>query len=94
VPASLRDLRLLLDDFVDGAPLWDFWNSFVEHGETFDADAALSPAGRRLYDEVYELVYLSVPDAAVTGDDGHTRERALRERLRDVRFETADGRQA
>lgn len=94
---TLRDLRLLLDDFVDGAPFWPFWNAFVEHGETFDADVLLSPAGRQQYDALYELVYLGVGDPV--DEDGNPArgaagdaERALRERVAPVRLEAADGR--
>ena len=92
--SSLRDLRLLLDDFIAGAPFWPFWNSFMEHMEAFVPEDFLSPAGQRTYDEVYELVYMGAPDpvSAAARDDGVVGEGELRERLRRVRLETIDGR--
>ena len=58
-------MGIMTTAFVDGAELWPFWNAFVEHAETFDAEALLSATGRRTYDEVYELVYASVLVASV-----------------------------
>ena len=92
--SSLNDLRLLLDDFVDGAPFWPFWNAFMDHLEDFEPERALSPAGQRAYDELYDLVYMGAPDPVSAADraDGVIGERELRERLRHVRLEAADGR--
>ena len=94
VASTLRDLRLLLDDFVGGAPFRAFWNTFMEHMETFAPEAELSPAGQRAYDDLYELVYMGAADPVSPDEraDGIIGEGELRERLRHVRLETADGR--
>lgn len=90
--STLADLRLLLDDFVAGAPLWPFWNAFMEHMERFEPERALSPAGQRTYDELYELVYASVPDPVSAADraDGIIGEAELRERVGRILLEAAD----
>jgi len=94
VASSVRELRRLLDDFVDGAPFLAFWNSFMEHMEEFEPEAELSPAGQAAYDALYDLVYMGAEDpvSAAERADGVIGEDELRERLRHVRLETAGGR--
>lgn len=94
--SSVRELRRLLDDFVDGAPFLAFWNAFMEHMEEFEPEAELSPAGQAAYDALYALVYGAVEDpvSATERAEGVVGADALRERIRDVRLETAAGRMA
>ena len=87
---SLHDLRLLLDDFADGAPYLAFWNAFVEHAEDFAPDAELTPAGRLAYRELYDLVYASSADPVSPAQraQGVVGEAELRDRLRAVRLDS------
>lgn len=93
---SLRDLRRLLDDYVDGAPFWPFWNSFMEHMETFEPERVLSPTGQAAYDDLYEQVYMAGPGPITPGDRaaGLIDAEELRDRIRSIRLESADGRLA
>jgi hypothetical protein len=92
--SSVADLQRLLDDFLDGAPFWPFWNAFMEHLEGFEPERKLSPAGQRAYDELYDLVYMGAPDPVPAGDRavGVIGEAELRERLRGIRLEGSDER--
>ena len=65
----------------------------MEHLEAFDPEHELSPAGQRAYDDMYELVYMGAPDPVAQEDRavGVIGAAELRERLRRVRLEAADG---
>ena len=91
--SSLRALRLLLDDFVAGAPFWPFWNAFMEHLETFRPEELLSPESRVAYDELQELVYMAAPDPVPPAEraDGIIGADELRRRIRAIRLVSADG---
>ena len=90
---SVHELRLLLDDFVGGAPYLAFWNAFVEHAEDFAPEAELSPAGQLEYRALYDLVYESGADPISPAQraEGIVGEAELRDRLRAVRLETSGG---
>lgn len=92
--SSVRDLRVLLDGFVAGAPFMTFWKAFMEHMEEFEPESELSIAGQRAYDDLYEIVYLGAanPVSAAARSDGIIPEGELRERISQVRLETADRR--
>jgi hypothetical protein len=94
MPSTVHELRLLLDDFADGAPVMAFWNAFMEHMETFVPEEQLSPAGREEYARLCALVYQGAADpvSPAARAAGAVGEGELRERLRGVRLETPDGR--
>jgi hypothetical protein len=94
IDPPLAELRRLLDDFADGAPFWPFWIAFMDNLDDFRPDRVLSPAGRAAYEAVCDLVYTAVPDPVAPADRtaGVIGESELRERLRDVRLESAAGR--
>jgi hypothetical protein len=94
VASTLGDLRVLLDDFVAGAPFMPFWSAFMEHMDGFEPERELSSAGQQAYDDLYELVYMGAanPVSAADRADGIIPEDELRERIRLIRLEPADGR--
>ena len=85
--SSLRELHDLLDDFLAGAPFWPFWNAFMEHLESFAPERDLSADGQAAYDDLYESVYMAVPDPVAAPDQavGVIGEGELRRRVRELR---------